>query len=219
MISKQTSVRDAPGHTTLKFRDDADEKKDLDSFKRELDEREAKHFDEKRREAEKKAGIRAITGETADERGELALPASKKSKLLSIATAAEDEDLPEEDDADSDSDSSDSDDDDDDDDDTAQLLAELEKIKKERAEEQAKKEAMKAEDESRVRLSTILRGNPLLNDGSTGGSGDFTVKRRWDEDTVFKNCARGEETKKKPQYINDTLRSEAHLKFMQRFIK
>lgn len=37
---------------------------------------------------------------------------------------------------------------------------------------------MKAEDESRVRLSTILRGNPLLNDGSTGGSGDFTVKRR-----------------------------------------
>ena len=64
---------------------------------------------------------------------------AKKSKLLSIATAAEDEDLPEEDDADSDSDSSDSDDDDDDDDDTAQLLAELEKIKKERAEEQAKK--------------------------------------------------------------------------------
>ncbi|EGD74037.1 hypothetical protein PTSG_05731 [Salpingoeca rosetta] len=207
LISQQTSVRDAPAHTKLKFRHDV-ETKDEEEMKRELEQREAKHFDDIRKEEEKRAGITAITG-AADE-----AKTSRPSKLLAITTDEADEDLPEDDES---ADESDSDSDsDDDDDDTAQLLAELEKIKKERAAEQARKEELKAEEESRVRLASIVKGNPLLNDGQ---SGDFTVKRRWDEDTVFKNCARGEKQSKKPRYINDTLRSESHMKFMERYIK
>jgi len=35
----------------------------------------------------------------------------------------------------------------------------------------------------------LAGGNPLL---SLKGPADFTVKRRWDDDVVFKNQARGE---------------------------
>lgn len=40
---------------------------------------------------------------------------------------------------------------------------------------------------------------------------------RWDDDVVFKNCARGEDNNK--GYINDTLRSEFHKKFMEKYVK
>ena len=72
---------------------------------------------------------------------------------------------------DSDSDSSD------DEDDTAALLAELNKIKHERAQEQAKREAEKAAEEERIRIENITKGNPLLNKDA-GGAADFKVKRR-----------------------------------------
>lgn len=46
------------------------------------------------------------------------------------------------------------------------------------------------------------------------------VKRRWDDDVVFKNCAKGIEERKKEQvFINDAIRSEFHKKFMEKYIK
>lgn len=42
---------------------------------------------------------------------------------------------------------------------------------------------------------------------------------RWDDDVVFKNCAKMEDDKKKAEFINDTLRSEFHRKFMNKYIK
>lgn len=43
---------------------------------------------------------------------------------------------------------------------------------------------------------------------------------RWDDDVVFKNCAKGEEERLKGKgYINDTLRSEFHKKFMDKYVK
>jgi len=42
---------------------------------------------------------------------------------------------------------------------------------------------------------------------------------RWDDDVVFKNCAKIEDDKKKVEFINDTLRSEFHRKFMAKYIK
>jgi protein CWC15 len=60
-------------------------------------------------------------------------------------------------DQDSDTDSSD------DEDDTAALMAELQRIKKERAADSAKKEAEKRAEEERIRAENILSGNPLLN--------------------------------------------------------
>lgn len=45
-------------------------------------------------------------------------------------------------------------------------------------------------------MDNILAGNPLLSMPESGGpspanGGEFKVKRRWDDDVVFKNCAKG----------------------------
>jgi protein CWC15 len=88
-------------------------------------------------------------------------------------------------------------------------MRELEKIKKERAAAKAKEEAERAAEEDEQREIDVARGNPLLN------SRDFTMKRRWDDDVVFKNQARGtEDRNKKKEFINDMLRSDFHKKFM-----
>ena len=119
------------------------------------------------------------------------------------------------DDSDSDSDSSD------DEDDTAALLRELEKIKQERAEEKARQEKERAETQQSQREDDIALGNPLLNlenamkgsaaaqaasAGGGGGSLEFGVKRRWDEDVIFKNQAQGNEQSGKRGFVNDLTR-------------
>lgn len=48
----------------------------------------------------------------------------------------------------------------------------------------------------------------------------FLSSFRWDDDVVFKNCAKGvDEIKKDKRFVNDTLRSEFHKKFMEKYIK
>ncbi|KAF2180826.1 Cwf15/Cwc15 cell cycle control protein [Zopfia rhizophila CBS 207.26] len=117
-------------------------------------------------------------------------------------------------DADDSSESSESsDDEDDEEDETAALMRELEKIKRERAEAKAKEEAEQAAQEQEQREFDIARGNPLLNPK------DFNMKRRWDDDVVFKNQARGTEDKKKKEFINDMLRSDFHKKFMNKYVR
>lgn len=105
-------------------------------------------------------------------------------------------------------------------DDTEALLAELNKIKKERAMEQAKKEIERRQEEERIRMENILSGNPLLTHYSAGSAKpEHKVKRRWDDDVVFKNCAKSEPEKKTNVFINDSLRSEFHKKFMEKYVK
>jgi hypothetical protein len=78
----------------------------------------------------------------------------------------------------SDDSSSDEDDDDDDDDDdnTAELLAELEKIKKERAEEKERQERQRQEEAEAAKEEQAMTGNPLLDLAEE--KRDFSVKRR-----------------------------------------
>lgn len=121
-------------------------------------------------------------------------------------------------DADDPVDDSDRSDDEDSDDDTAALLAELNKIKRERIQENAKKEAEKQQEEEKIRMENILSGNPLLNYASGTPKSNVKVKRRWNDDVVFKNCARTE-VDKGDTFINDSLRSEFHKKFMEKYIK
>ncbi|KAH9243711.1 hypothetical protein K456DRAFT_218775 [Colletotrichum gloeosporioides 23] len=59
----------------------------------------------------------------------------------------------------------------------------------------------------------IALGNPLLN------KPDFAMKRRWDDDVVFKNQARGTEEKKGKEFINDLLRSDFHKRFMSKYVR
>ncbi|XP_060598923.1 spliceosome-associated protein CWC15 homolog isoform X1 [Ruditapes philippinarum] len=188
-MSKQYSSRDLPGHTRLKYRQDgqgtSDDLRGRD-FRRDLEDRE--------RAVREKRDRNRDSG------------SSKRPRLEQIPAANLDADDPIDDDDEEDSS--------DDEDDTAELLAELQKIKKERLREKAKLDADKKVEEERIRTEIILKGNPLLNQEKPV---EFKVKRRWDDDVVFKNCAKGDE--KKSLFINDTLRSEFHRKFMEKYVK
>ncbi|KAL9001544.1 MAG: hypothetical protein Q9169_000119 [Polycauliona sp. 2 TL-2023] len=85
----------------------------------------------------------------------------------------------------------------DDEDETAELLRELEKIKKERAEKQAQEDREQAEADQEDRERDIALGNPLLNPHKS-----TETKRRWDDDVVFRNQARGTENKGKREFVN-----------------
>lgn len=91
-------------------------------------------------------------------------------------------------------------------DETELLMRELEKIKRER------EEARKAE-EVKTDLEAI-HGNPLL-----APEPSFSVKRRWDDDVVFKNQYKGLDNTAKKRFINDTTRSDFHRKFLDKYIK
>jgi len=119
-------------------------------------------------------------------------------------------------DADSEEDDEDdsSEDDSDDEDETAELQRELEKIKRERAEKREQEERQKAAEEEAARERDIALGNPLLNPKA-----DFNVKRRWDDDVIFKNQARGTDDKRKKEFVNDLLRSDFHKRFMSKYVR
>jgi len=191
-LSKQYSSRDLPSHMKAKYRQEGqgttDEHKGRD-FRRELEERE--RSTKEKRDRGRDSG-------------------SKRPRLEQIPAANLDADDPIDDDEEEE--------DSDDEDDTAELLAELQKIKKERVEEKAKMDAERQVEEERIRTENILKGNPLMAQEKQSST-DFKVKRRWDDDVVFKNCAKGDESRKSRGFINDTLRSEFHKKFMEKYVK
>ncbi|KAJ7591616.1 Pre-mRNA-splicing factor Cwf15/Cwc15 [Mycena floridula] len=225
--SRQFSVRDMPSHTKLKFRQvgqtSASEVKKLD-LRSELLAAEQEAVNKKRK-AEGKPPLPTIEGGTVDEES------NKRRKLLQDALELDkdDDDAEEEKDPKEKDDADDSDEDsDEEEDDTAELLRELEKIKRERAEEKARQEREQSAAEAATREVEIATGNPLLNLAAALGQktpgvnttvpGTFAVKKRWDDDTVFKNQAM--DVKDKGGYfVNDLLRTEFHKKFMAKFIK
>ncbi|KAJ6444739.1 Pre-mRNA-splicing factor cwc15 [Purpureocillium lavendulum] len=144
--------------------------------------------------------------------------AAKRRRILEESREIDADDSTDEDEEDD----SDSDDDDED----AELQRELERVRREREEKKKrevthaprptarlhththlrgqaadgppnKQEAERAKEEEEARERHIAYGNPLLN------KQDFTMKRRWDDDVVFKNQARGTEDKgKKKEFVN-----------------
>lgn len=86
-------------------------------------------------------------------------------------------------------------DEEDDEDEPAALMRELEKIKRERAEEQARKEREAAQVDASRREEEIATANPLLNlqaalgkGGTSSVGGTFAVKKRWDDGEYFEAC-------------------------------
>merc|ERR1711988_1913177 len=191
-LSKQYSSRDLPSHTSLKYRErgqGAPEENLGRDFRRELEDRERVASIEKQRER----GRGRLVDKAKEEIEE------KPAKRLKVEPQNLDAD-----------------------DETAALMAELQKIKREKAAEEQEKEEKRNQDEERIRMENILTGNPLLRDkysGSGSEKTDMKVKRRWDDDVVFKNCARAEPDKNEKTFINDSLRSEFHRKFMDKYIK
>ncbi|KAA3462723.1 protein CWC15-like protein A [Gossypium australe] len=85
--------------------------------------------------------------------------------------------------------------------------------RKEKAEEKLRQEKLEQEEQLKAKEAELLRGNPLLNNPTS-----FGVKRRWDDDVVFKNQARGD-TKPQKRFINDTIRNDFHRKFLLKYMK
>lgn len=119
------------------------------------------------------------------------------------------------DDTDSGGDESDVSGEDDSDEETAELMRELEKIKKERAQEAELKAQEERVASEKAQAEAVRLGNPLIEEAPEAGA----IKRRWDDDVVFKNQARSEPEQKKKRFVNDTIRSDFHRRFMNKYIK
>ncbi|KAJ2079915.1 complexed with cef1p [Coemansia sp. RSA 988] len=216
-----TSAKDLPGHTKLKTRKPGQggdsEHTTTEELRKELEEAERRHF-ETRRLGHVKSG----TEEHADNQEALE---SEKARYIEMAhrldAESEESDDGDSDDSEGQSDgendgkATETDSDEDSEDETALLLRELEKIKRERAEERARDEQQALERRLMEEESggpSLVGGNPLL------GKRDFSVKRRWDDDVVFRNQARGDDDKSKKRFVNDMLRSDFHQKFMRKYM-
>ncbi|KAJ8439669.1 hypothetical protein Cgig2_017942 [Carnegiea gigantea] len=204
--SQKYSSRDLAAHTNLKPRKEGQDTQDelqKRNLREELEERERRHFSSK---------DKSYSDDRDRRRGHLLLEGSKRDAEDRIVPRHEDAD---DSDVDVKSDDESDDEDDDDEDDTEALLAELEQIKRERAEEKALQERQKQEEELKAKEAELVRGNPLINFNNPT---NFNVKRRWDDDVVFKNQARGE-AKAPKRFINDTIRNDFHRKFLQKYMK
>lgn len=231
-LSHQVSARDLPSHKTLKARQpgqDTQEELQERDLRAELEEREKiaaieknnapkfkyvpsleqatqvrlaiKAERDREREAEKEALLNSESVIDEDELGQ---------RFPNIVNARKMAQLDKDEDFGSDNDFSENDfeDYDEDEDDPEELMAELNRIKQERLEEEEKREKEIRNKECRIRSET-----------DDDASSTFSIKRRWDEDVPFKNCARQDSDPKRKLYINDPLRSEFHKKFMNKYIK
>lgn len=223
------SVLDMPAHTKLKFRTGkqvVDRQKALKESLLKLEKAE--------KEANKRLLQRPAVDEDVEKEGRLKL-LKQTAEVDEVAirskyddgdasdddgdegdgwSEAENDDL---DASSSDEDDSDEDDDSDDEDEEAALQAELAKIRAEREAVKRKKEEEEAARNEEELEEAALLGNPLLSTAdSSGGSG--RLKRRWNEDVVFRNQAKGEPEIKK-RFINDTVRNDFHKRFLNKFIR
>ncbi|GAA5875811.1 hypothetical protein JCM16303_004005 [Sporobolomyces ruberrimus] len=260
--SKVYSSRDLSAHTKLKFRQPGqDSHHEVQRRDLKLELLEAERESELRKKKGERGlvvdkGLLLLENQEKDKRQEE--ESNKRRKLLQEVADLDKDDDDEDDEsedeptsengdpsaakkdvkgkgkADDDDDQEDSDEDsDDDEDETAELLRELEKIKKERAEEKERQERERAASEQTSREEEIALGNPLLNlqaalgaspstmstvSRSEAGSSSFGVKRRWDDDVIFKNQARGVSETPKKEFVNDLLRTEFHKKFLSKFV-
>jgi len=155
-ISKQYSSRDLPSHMKLKYREHGQGT---------TEELRSRDFRKDLEDREHDKGVKR--GDPRE---------SKKLKLDHVPAASLDADDP--------LDEEDDDSGDESEDDTAALMAELNRIKKERAQETAKKEADKRAEDERIRMENILSGNPLLNYSAQSSRSDAKVSFF----TVFLPC-------------------------------
>ena len=86
-----------------------------------------------------------------------------------------------------------------------ELMRELARIKQERAEA-----ALKRQAEQTAKEEAIADANPLI--------GASALRRRWDDDTVFRGQAAKPSETKKNTFVNDSVRSQSHKKFLTKYV-
>lgn len=210
VVSGQMSAKDQVGYTKLKFRNVGQsstiEMEDRD-LRQELNIRENQYMQDKKKalelieDAERKIDVDRVTT--------LLLTTDAQTKNYDDADVEvdySDDELQE---------SDEEEEDDDEDDDELELQRELERIKEERAIAQAKKEQEERAIQELGQRESALKGNPLVTMDDDSSS---KIKRRWNDDVVFKNQTRGEPEAKK-RFINDTIRNDFHKSFLKKFIQ
>jgi protein CWC15 len=95
-------------------------------------------------------------------------------------------------------------------DDEAELMRELERVKREREEGKEKQRAEEERQRAEIRSEELLR--------STASAPGYALQKKWTEETVFRNQCHGE-PKPKARFINDTVRSDFHKKFLSRYVQ
>jgi protein CWC15 len=213
--SQHRGVRAIPGQLQMKERQvgqGAVGESDVAAMRARLEEREQAHFGRAPRDA-KLADTRALsdavdetalTAELTDEERALLAPYVARDKDIEVPA---DEGPRASKRGRKESDSDDSDDD---------LMEELAQIRRERDEER-RKEAEAAEKRQQEEAEqSAMHSNPLLSLGSDEGG---SVRRRWDDDVVFRNQSRGESGSRGRRFINDTIRNDFHKKFMQKYVQ
>jgi protein CWC15 len=211
---QQFSARDLPGHLHLKTRQTGQGTQaeiSVRDLKKELEFREKKAKGLVTNDVSMRIGA-VPEDEEVPARAETAFDPEDENNYDD-----EDEDL-----GGADEDDDEEDEEDDDDDEEELLRQELEKIRREREEERKRQE----EEEALMQGIGMQRGGvPVTAEQRFVGAfmanpleARAGVKRRWDDDVVFRNQAKDESAPKK-RFINDTIRNDFHLKFMKRYIK
>lgn len=226
-LSQQTHRTGLTSHTKLKFRQPGDGAARDETARRDL----KRELELAELEATNKR--RALQGLPEESK-----PETSRAEALRKAIemdrdeeeSADEKSIAEDDDDDS-SEEDDDDEDSEEEDETAALLLELEKIKAERAATRALAAQEQSATAQATREEEIAYGNPLLNlehilhptANSAGAKKaetlSFGVKRRWDDDVIFKNQAAAAPTGSSGGFVNDLTRSEFHKKFMNRYIR
>ena len=95
--------------------------------------------------------------------------------------------------------------------DEEELLRELARIKQERAEAEAQRLAEEAARERAIKEQEAASANPLIGGGVTA------LRRRWDDDTVFRGQASSVKKEDK-KFVNDVVRTGSHKKFLSKYV-
>lgn len=204
------SGKDQTAHTRLKFRQPGQgtaediRAKDL---KYELELKEQKH------EFEKNKAFNTLLNEEKKVDVALLLKDRPEVNVDDLKEKYDDADI-DEGNSDDEFDSSSEEDDDDEDDDEAELQAELDRIRQEKEEALLKKQQEEEDLQDMQRKEAAMEANPLARIEENSAK----IKRRWNDDVVFRNQARDEPQQKK-RFINDTIRSDFHRSFLKKFMK
>ena len=116
-------------------------------------------------------------------------------------------------------------------------MKELEKIKKEQEEENKRKneqikekmekeiinlkeikEKKEKESENSIGISFDLYNDNNFSSFSLSKPEEFSLKKKWYEESLFKNQSR-KETKPKKRFINDSVHSDFHYRFLDKAIQ
>eukprot|EP00511_Aplanochytrium_stocchinoi_P002691 CAMPEP_0204834514 /NCGR_PEP_ID=MMETSP1346-20131115/20027_1 /ASSEMBLY_ACC=CAM_ASM_000771 /TAXON_ID=215587 /ORGANISM="Aplanochytrium stocchinoi, Strain GSBS06" /LENGTH=270 /DNA_ID=CAMNT_0051967873 /DNA_START=203 /DNA_END=1015 /DNA_ORIENTATION=+ len=242
VASRQISELDLPSHMKLKFREIGQGTKAEISTRdlvQELQEKEKEHFvknnslpkaygplieDNKQKPTQENEEKKKAKG-----KGDTVTGGKAKAKTtgedeieVDYEGDADEEELKKFDDKDdvvsSDSDSDSDSDDGSDDDDEEELMRELENIKKEREEERIRKEEEAIELEAKMMRQQQMSASGVIGSLGPKTSGGAKVKRRWDQDVVFRNQAANKPENKK-RFINDTIRNDFHKNFLNKYIQ